>query len=341
MNGVFQSLGVAVAALAPLFSACGPVLLESVDELDAGATPAQAVDPTQPASPPAPSIATAASDAGPAPSVALNVKPVDCGECFELRAVAVGGREPYVFEWADGLIAAERRVCVSSSDVTFAVVARDATGARSETQTVRLQALAQTGCDKPLQPSVSTPAPLLCLQNPSFEGPPTANFGQPDSLDAAPWSPCVDASMTRDLANTPSIGNQTNALTSAPAPTDGTTYLALGAGQQVSQMACAAIAPNTSVSVTLDLATIDLSGGLVPASEPVFLEVWGGSASDCSQHELLWASPALTGSWRRYCATLHPHSLIDQITLRAHADMSVPSASYLLVDNLKSVDNCQ
>jgi hypothetical protein len=341
MKGVLHSVGVAVAALAPLFAACGPVLLESVDELDAGALPAQGVDATHPTSPSAPSSATAAADAGPAPTVTLNVKPVDCGECFELRAVALGGREPYVFEWADGLIAAERQVCVSNSDVTFAVAARDSTGARSETQTVRVQARAQAGCDKPLQPSVSTPAPLLCLQNPSFEGPPTANFGQPDSLDAAPWSPCVDASMTRDLPNTPSIGNQTNALTSAPTPTDGTTYVALGEGQQVSQTACAAIAPNTSVSVTLDLATLDLSGGLVPTTEPVFLEVWGGLASDCSQRELLWASPALTRSWVRYCATLHPHSLIDQITLRAHTDMSLLSPSYLLVDNVKSVDDCQ
>jgi hypothetical protein len=73
----------------------------------------------------------------------------------------------------------------------------------------------------------------------------------------------------------------------------------------------------------------------------VFLEVWGGLASDCSQRELLWASPALTASWQRLCATIHPHSLIDQITLRAHSDMSLPSPAYLLVDNLKSVDNCQ
>ena len=341
MKGVFQSAGVTVLALTPLCMACGPVLLESVDELDAGAMPATQVDASQPASPPANITPVRPGDAGPGPSVSLNVKPVDCGECFELRAVALGGREPYVFEWADGLIAAERRVCVSSSDVTFAVVARDASGVPSQAQSVRLQALAQAGCDRPLQPSASTPAPLLCLQNPSFEGPPTANFGQPDSLDAAPWSPCVDASMTRDLPNTPSIGNQTNSFTSAPKPTDGTTYLALGEGQQASQAACAAIAPNTSVSLTLDLAALDLSGGFVPTNAPVFLEVWGGLASDCSQRELLWASPALTGSWQRFCATIHPHALIDQITLRAHSDMSLPSPAYLLVDNLKSVDDCQ
>jgi hypothetical protein len=148
--------------------------------------------------------------------------------------------------------------------------------------------------------------------------------------------------MNTSAANTPAIANETivQPIAAVPKASNGLTYLALGEGQQVSQPFCSPLDSNGSYSLALDLSRVDISTAIVPANEQVFLELWGGLAVDCSQRELLWASPPLAVGWKTYCVTLHPHSFLNQITLRANADMTSASTAYLFVDNLKPVDHC-
>jgi hypothetical protein len=282
-----------------------------------------------------------ARDASARPTVSVRVKPIDCGKCFDLQAEGAGGVPPYQFEWEDGSRGPTRRVCVQNAVVALSVVARDAAQARSLTQELRLEGLADAACPQDLPPIAAVPPALLCLENPSFEGTPVPNLGQGDAFDAAPWSLCSNPAMPVASPNAPAIANETvSQLVSVPKAMDGTTYLALGEGQQVSQPFCSTIDEDASLSLELDLSRVDLQQVVGSNTEQVFLEIWGGLAVDCSQHELLWASPALAIGWKRYCVTLHPHSFLNQITLRANADMTSASPAYLLVDNLKPMDTC-
>jgi hypothetical protein len=284
---------------------------------------------------------THARDASARPTVSVRVQPVDCGKCFDLQAEAAGGVPPYQFEWEDGSRGPTRRVCVQNAVVTLSVVARDATSTRSLTQEFRLEGLADAACPQDLPPIAAVPPALLCLENPSFEGTPVPNLGQGDAFDGAPWDLCSNPAMPAANPNVPAIANETiSQLVSVPKAMDGMTYLALGEGQQVSQPFCSPIDENASLSLELDLSRVDLAQVVGSNSEQVFLEIWGGLAVDCSQRELLWASPALAIGWKRYCVTLHPHSFLNQITLRANSDMTSASLAYLLVDNLKPMDTC-
>jgi hypothetical protein len=306
------------------------------------------VKPSSDASEPSDEV-TDASDAtqigtgGSTPNVhvSVSVEPVDCGKCFDVRAAGSGGQSPYEFEWDDGTRRGSRLVCPSTGTVKVSVVAHDAASARSDMQEVTLTSQADAGCPEPPPPPIATPPSLLCLENPSFEGTPAANLGQPDAFDAQPWSACVNVGMPRDVPNTPDIGNETipQNIVVAPKATDGDTYLALGESEQVSQPFCNTIDANASLSLQLDLSKVDLTNGL-SLPEKVFLEIWGGLAVDCSQRELLWASPALEPGWKTFCVTLHPHSFMNQITLRANSNQASAAPAYLLLDNLKPMDRC-
>jgi hypothetical protein len=274
---------------------------------------------------------------GPLPTVSVRITAFDCGRCFALQAEASGGRPPYDFEWEDGTHSAVRRVCVENVDAVLTVAVRDAAALRSETQTIHLQGVADAGCPEPEIPMQPAPKPKACLKNLSFEGTPAANFGQAGDFDAAPWSTCTDPGAT----NTPDIGNDTVAQTLGPIPkpTDGNTFLALGEGEQVSQEFCSPL-PDAPVSFEMDLTRLNIGAGLVPETEEVFLEIWGGLSVDCSRRELLWLSAALPMGWDHYCVTLRPHSYMTQIVLRATADMTLGTPAYLAIDNLKPVDSC-
>jgi hypothetical protein len=279
------------------------------------------------------------ADAGPVPSVVVRVESLDCGRCFELYAQGAGGRPPYEFEWEDGSLRAERLVCVDGAVARLAVVARDASASRSAPQVIQLQGPDDADCPQPMIAPEPPPRSKLCLQNLSFEGTPAANFGQDQAFDAVPWSACTSPP---GGTNTPDVGNETVAQTlgSIPKATDGLTYVALGEGEQVSQAFCSPLSDDGPVSLQLDLTRINVGAGLVPETEQVFLEVWGGLSVDCSQRELLWASEALKVGWKTYCITLRPRAFMTQLTLRANADMTQPTPAYLLVDNLKPVDAC-
>ena len=330
------------AVLCLLLWGCGPVLLgEEVALQDAdadanGNAGAQAgAAGTDDAS--SATAGTSAPNTGSGPAVAVRVKPLDCGKCFELQAEGTGGEPPYRFEWTDGSLLAQREVCIEDAALELSVVAADATDLRSEPQTIRLEAGDDAGCAEIVEPVDAGPTPRLCLENPSFEGTPAPDFGLEPAFDAAPWSVCTNPMRT----NVPRIGNDTASLTgTVPPPTDGVTYMALGEGDQVSQELCSQVPSGVPLYLQLDLSRIDLGGGVVPQTEAVFLEIHGGLSVDCSQHELLWASPALETGWQHFCVTLQPDSFMTQLTLRANSDMTSASPAYLLVDNMQPVDSC-
>ena len=273
------------------------------------------------------------------PGVLVHIQPVDCGACFDLRAEGSGGQPPYAFEWQDGSLGAQRRVCVDAIAAQLSVTALDAVAARSVPHVVRLERAVDAGCavpDAPDAPDAAVVAPL-CLVNASLEGTPAINFGQ-GAFDAVPWSTCTNPAVT---TNMPTVGNETLAVTAnVPLPTDGLTYIALGEGQQISQPLCSELTGLAPRYLKIDLAGVDLSDGTTPQTEKPFLEIWGGLAVDCTLRELLWASDGLEIGWQSFCVTLQPHSFITQLTLLANADMTSLSPAYLLVDNLQPVDSC-
>jgi hypothetical protein len=326
-----------------LLAGCGPVLLGEEQALGPAGSDGNDDEVTVPGSGAAGSVASSddggvssgAADAGMPPAVVIGIRPLDCGRCFELTAEASGGVPPYELAWDDGLREPLRRVCVDAA-LVLSVVAVDAAGARSAAASVRLDGGGDAGCAEPAQPTDAGPPPMLCLENASFEGTPAVNLGVDQAFDAPPWSACTNPV----LPNTPDIGNESVAATmSVPAPTDGTTFLALGEGEQVSQALCSEISGAAELHLQLDLSRVDLSE-IAPQTEQVFLQIWSGLSVDCSQRELLWASPALSIGWQTFCVTLRPRSYTTQITLRAGADLTSPSPAYLLVDNLQPVESC-
>jgi hypothetical protein len=255
-----------------------------------------------------------------------------CGGCVELTAQANGGRPPYAFTWDDLSTDARRRICHELAGVPLSVRVRDADGISSPANVTRLDAF-DAGCPPP----VPDP-PLLCLQNPSFEGTAAVNSGVPTSFDAPPWSVCTNPS----VSNTPEVLNNTiqQMIAKVPEPTDGLTYLGLGEQEQASQELCAAIPPGSERSFELDVALLDINAGLAPDTERGFLEIWGGVAADCVRRELLWASAPLEAGWRTECVTIRPEHFTNHLTLRARADNTLPSFIYLVVDRLVPVSRC-
>jgi hypothetical protein len=302
-------------ALLLLTIGCGPVKLgEERARDDAGAAPA------------------GPSDAG-AVAVSLTVANGGCDGCFQVSAAGSGGNPPYRFEWADGQSGAQRRVCPGPDAGALTVVAQDAQAQSSLPQTLSLDF-----------PDASCGGPLLCVENPSFEGKPAYNSGPPEVFDCAPWSTCTNADTgDPDVGfNTPDVVNDTikQLVVTIPQPTNGDTFLGLAEDEQVEQALCQGIAPGTTVFVEIDLRRLYIGAGVTPDSEWPFLEIWGGIAADCSQRQLLWASPKLSASWKTYCASLQPSQYIDALTLLARTDHSLPSPAYMLIDNMVPVPSC-
>jgi len=282
-------------------------------------------------------ITTGAAGALPSPSAApderlevqLTVRAIDCGSCFDLAASPKGGVAPFTYEWDDGSNSPNRRVCVGSIDLNVWVVVQDATGARSNAHSALLQT--DNGNVSPCGPS--THQSQMCLMNPSFEGTPALNTG--GAFDAAPWSACVDTSAGA-VSNTPDVASMGLDWTTvvAPAPVDGETYLALGTSEQASQELCEPLTARSTTKLRLDAMRLDLGGAAM------FLQIWGGVSSNCSQRQLLWVSPALNTTWDTYCVTLEPREYMDLITLRAETPMPTLAASFMVIDNLLPVDDC-
>lgn len=340
-----------VAVLGLLLMGCGPVLLgedPAPPAHDAGSRSSAEEDrdaaTSNPSAPDASDLPSApASGGGTArPSVSISVQPLECGRCFDLHAAGAGGQPPYRYEWEDGSTKADRHVCVAKDELWVSVVATDSDASRTDPHLIRLESIPAGECPPTTSQPTAAKSAMLCLENPSFEGTPAPNFGQSDAFDAAPWSACSDQATTPVTPNTPNIVNDTITApgVTPPKPKDGSTYLAMLEGEQVSQLLCSSINAGDTVHFEIDLARIDVGEGFVPQTEGVFLEVYAGVAVDCSQHDLLWASPALQPEWKRFCVTIHPNAFLNQITLRANADMTEDSPGYLAVDNIRPVSSC-
>ncbi|MFT3922984.1 MAG: hypothetical protein QM778_10650 [Myxococcales bacterium] len=291
-----------VSLLALALTACGPVLLGQESAQDGGG---QGPD---------------------SPQVSLTVASVGCHGCFELHAAGVGGGEPYTFEWDDGSDAEVRQVCPGDGSNTVSVVAIDAHHRRSAAAIAELE-FGDASCPPPPQ--------LLCIQNPSFEGKPAFNDTNAANFDGAPWNNCPQPSL-----NTPDIVNETiqQPIATLPTATDGLTYIGIQEGEQVSQTLCEPLAGGEELYLKLDARRLYI--GAMPDTELPWLEIWGGLAASCDQQKLLWASEKLPLNWQTYCAKLKPQQYMDQITLRTNTDESLPSVTYLLVDNLVPVEHC-
>jgi hypothetical protein len=267
-----------------------------------------------------------------APNIELTIKAVDCGTCFDVSVSGRGGQPPYRYEWEDGSRNDLRHLCVDSGQRTVSAFAEDSAGRRSVVTVASLQAdeAAADGCAA--VPTSTTP---LCAMNLSFEGPAAINTGQ--VFSAPPWSDCSDAA-AGTLSNTPDIASDSlDPVTGiAPPPTDGLTYLAMVAGEQASQQLCDALSAGSITSLQLDAISFELGG------PEVVLEIWGGDSATCSRRELLWRSSPLPTSWQTYCVTLEPSERMNQITLRADAQVAVSSVmtTYLAVDNIVPVPAC-
>lgn len=264
--------------------------------------------------------------------VAITLRPQGtCGGCFEARAQGTGGRPPYVYEWEDGSREATRVVCPSQGRMRLSVTARDADKVSSAAHTTELE-VEDAGCPVP---------PLLCLNNLSLEGTPAVNTGAADAFDLEHWLTCTDPPSQLPV-NTPEVLNATLERDPwvLPDPTDGSTYLGMAEGEQVSQPLCEPLQPGSQFFLKLDLARLYVGANVVPDTERPFLEIWGGLAADCSARQLLWASPLLGLEFQTFCAELKPDQYLDNLVLRARSDNSLPSISYLLVDNLVPVTSC-
>lgn len=345
-------LGVCLA-----LAACGPVLLvgddpDTLDALDGTTATEMGSNQDRDAGPDDAKTTDTQSDgvnsgagAAPAsegadavgPEVRLSVRSIDCGSCFELVASGEGGVPPYSYEWDDGSREAERRVCSDAAGTLIWVIVQDSASSRSNAHVTWLEA--EENASSCADGAGAQSQPLMCLMNPSFEGTPAINTGT--NFDAAPWSQCTDPAQTTATPNTPVIANETldPQLGLAPMPQEGNTYLSLGMEEQASQTLCEPLSPGSERYLELDLTRIEVPDVTDP-NIAVYLEVWGGLSVDCSQRQLLWASPSLTGTWSHHCFKLQPSEYTDQITLRAKVDAQGFTPEYMAVDNLVPVTSC-
>jgi hypothetical protein len=272
--------------------------------------------------------------------VTVRVPEADCDPCLDVTAEGALGTPPYTFEWEDGEKVATRHLCAPLAPGALTVTARDAAGRSSSPHVLRLdlpaEACVDAGARAQVDASAAAAAPLLCLQNPSFEGTPAINTG--GAFMAPPWSDCTNPSRY----NTPEIASMAGAqlLIPFPAPTDGQTYLRLREGTQASQALCAPIRAGEKRSFRIDAQKLDLHNVSFGDSELAFLSIWGAQSASCTVDEQLWISPKLSVAWQTFCVTLTPREDMDQLTLKAVSDETAATSTYLFADHIVPVASC-
>ncbi len=266
------------------------------------------------------------------------------GDCATVEAVGTGGNPPYTFSWDDGATAATRSVCPTSTTSYSVEVTDTAEGGELGRPAETAQAVLSVdvlscpdgGASEGGTPDGGAPdgsAPdaswALCVGNPSFEG-----TAEAQGVDATPWTNCTSNGLDTAILN-PTIPA---GLQTLPAPSDGSTYLALtatyGSGTGVSGIVyeplCATMHAGTPYSFDVDLANSN-GIGLTPTS----LQILGGSSS-CDMEETLWTSPVAGTSWSTFCATLTPTHDWSFITL----ELSASASAELFIDHLVPVASC-
>jgi hypothetical protein len=180
-----------------------------------------------------------------------------------------------------------------------------------------------------LTDAAATPSDL-CIENPSFEGPPGVLRVPPN------WTTCQNTPDTNPSAITSTIAS------------NGATYLGLDAETSNREFAgaelCAALVGGQSTFLAIDLGKATLASVLPGRpNAPASLQIWGGTNS-CRQDELLWTSPTISGldTWKTYCATLTPSKDYRYVVLAPLLDLGTPplALAYVLVDNIVPVPSC-
>jgi hypothetical protein len=269
------------------------------------------------------------------------------GHCATVEAVGTGGNPPYTFSWDDGSTAATRSVCPTST-TSYSVKVTDTAGGGelgrpAETAQAVLTAdvlscpdggpseggAPDTGSSSGGAPDSGAPDAswALCIANPSFEG-----TAEAQGVDATPWANCTSSGVDTAILN-PTING---GLQTFPAPSDGSTYLALStsygnvASGVVFEPLCATMHAGTSYSFKVDLANSN-AVGLTPTS----LEILGGATS-CDMEEILWTSPVAGTTWTTFCATLTPTNDWSFVTL----ELVETATAELFIDHIVPVASC-
>jgi hypothetical protein len=180
-----------------------------------------------------------------------------------------------------------------------------------------------------LTDAAATPSDL-CIENPSFEGPPGVLRMPPN------WTICQKTPDTNP-----------SAITRLSA-SNGATYLGLDAEtsnrELVGTELCAALVGGQSTSLSIDLGTATLASVLPGRpNAPASLQIWGGT-NGCREDELLWTSPTISDldTWKTYCATLTPLKDYRYVVFAPLLDLAAPplALAYVLVDNIVPVPSC-
>jgi hypothetical protein len=271
---------------------------------------------------------------------------VSCpGDCATVEAVGTGGNPPYTFSWDDGSTAATRKLCPTSTTSYSVQVTDTAAGGElgrpAETAQAGLTAVVLSSCpdggvpeggasDSGV-PDVGTQdgSGALCVANPSFEG-----MAEAQGVDATPWTNCTATGVDTAIIDPTSPG----LLQTFPAPSDGSTYLALSASYGpgtgfsgiVFEPLCATMRAGRSYSLKVDLANSN-GVGLTPTS----LQILGGTTS-CDMEETLWTSPVAGTTWTTYCATLTPTNDWSYLTL----ELAATASAELFIDHIVPVASC-
>jgi hypothetical protein len=280
---------------------------------------------------------------GPVPVTRITLSCSD--HCATVEAVGTGGNPPYTFSWDDGSTAAMRNLCPTST-TSYSVKVTDKAGG-GELGHPAETAQAGVMVDVPSCPDGGVPdgsasdsgrpdggAPDgsagLCIANPSFEG-----AAKTQGIDTPPWANCTSTGFDTAIID-PTMPPGT--LRTFPAPSDGSTYLALsttytfgnGVGGIVTGPLCAPMRAGTTYSLKVDLAN-GSGAGLTPTS----LQILGG-ASSCDMEEILWTSPVPGTTWSTFCATLTPKNDWSFLTL----ELAASSSAELFIDDIVPVAYC-
>jgi hypothetical protein len=190
----------------------------------------------------------------------------------------------------------------------------------------------------------------VCVQLPSFEGPPAATLYGLANVQS-PWAGCY--AIIDGVLSAPAFVNQTTLFDTGdgrgfttgnfPVASQGSTYLYFdtqggGNGQTISTPTCKPLEAGHTYSFAIELASRVGQSTQGAAFAPGRLAVYAPAVSCAPSDPPLWLSPPLTAAWTRYCITLRPTTDAGYLVLRLPADAAGRAAIY--VDDMRSEPGC-